>query len=61
MINCSKCVRFEVCANQYADVGCDDCEYYLQDTRLHPVDAMYKGEELKTTINELNNMISFTN
>jgi len=60
MTDCSKCIRSEICANHYANVGCDGCEYYLQDTRPHIVDALYNGEELKTRIDELNNMISLT-
>ena len=34
MIDCSKCIHSEVCANRYANDGCEgSCEYYLQDIR----------------------------
>ena len=33
MIDCSKCIHSEVCANRYANDGCEGvCGYYLQDT-----------------------------
>ena len=60
MVDCSKCIRAEICVTNYVFSCCDNCEYYLEDTRPHVVDAMYNGEELKTRIDELNNMISVT-
>lgn len=34
MIDCSKCIHSEVCANRYANDGCEgSCGYYLQDIR----------------------------
>ena len=34
MVDCSKCIHFEVCANRYANDGCEgSCGYYLQDIR----------------------------
>ena len=34
MIDCSKCIHSEVCANRYSNDGCEGiCGFYLQDTR----------------------------
>lgn len=36
MIDCSKCIHYEVCSNRFANDGCEGaCGFYLQDIRPH--------------------------